>query len=159
TAANRLTHEILEGLSAHDLRAAYTNAIVAFPLGIIHGVDHLFTGKVERIDIELLRILLDKEIIPVVSPLGFDGEGNTYRISSDSAAVALATTLKANKLIFITTTDGLIYQGQLIRQMLAHDLDKALSSHGSDFASEIVSKAVHAAAACQAGVPRVHIIN
>src|SRR5712672_1071252 len=36
-AANRLTHEILQGLSAHDLRAACTNAIVAHPLGIIHG--------------------------------------------------------------------------------------------------------------------------
>src|SRR5579862_7527464 len=54
-AANRLTHEILEGLSANDLRAAYTNAIVAHPLGIIQGVDHLFTGKVERVDTELLQ--------------------------------------------------------------------------------------------------------
>ena len=39
TAANRLTHEILEGLSANDLRAASTNAIIAHPVGIIHGVD------------------------------------------------------------------------------------------------------------------------
>ena len=46
TAANRLTHEILEGLSANDLRAASTNAIIAHPMGIIQGVDHLFTGKV-----------------------------------------------------------------------------------------------------------------
>src|SRR5882672_12363762 len=50
TAANRLTHEILEGLSANDLRAACTNAIIAHPMGIIQGVDHLFTGKVERVD-------------------------------------------------------------------------------------------------------------
>src|SRR4030095_12960594 len=51
------------------------------------------------------------------------------------------------------------YQGQLIRQMLAQELDKALAGHKSDFSPEIVSKAAHAAAACQAGVPRVHIIN
>src|SRR5512136_2914291 len=44
TAANRLTHEILEGLSANDLRAACSNAVVAHPMGIIQGVDHLFTG-------------------------------------------------------------------------------------------------------------------
>src|SRR4030095_4973381 len=43
TAANRLTHEILEGLSANDLRAASTNAIIAHPMGILPGVDHLFT--------------------------------------------------------------------------------------------------------------------
>ncbi len=48
TAANRLTHEILEGLSANDLRAACTNAVIAHPMGILHGVDHLMTGKVER---------------------------------------------------------------------------------------------------------------
>src|ERR1700691_1722467 len=59
-AANRLTHEILQGLSANDLRAACTNAIVAHPLGIIHGVDQLFTGKIERLDVELLQTLLNQ---------------------------------------------------------------------------------------------------
>jgi amino-acid N-acetyltransferase len=39
TAANRLTHEILEGLSANDLRAAYANVILAHPVGILQGVD------------------------------------------------------------------------------------------------------------------------
>ena len=75
TAANRLTHEILEGLSANDLRAACTNTVIAHPLGIIHGVDHLFTGKVERIDVDMCRQLLDNGIIPVLPPLGFDGDG------------------------------------------------------------------------------------
>src|SRR6266567_7693250 len=69
TAANRLTHEILEGLSASDLRAACTNAITAHPMGILHGVDHLFTGRVERIDVELLQTLLNRGIVPVVPPL------------------------------------------------------------------------------------------
>ena len=86
TAANRLTHEMLEGLSAYDLRAACTNAIVAHPLGILHGVDHLFTGKVERVDVELCQKLLDNGIIPVLPPLGFDGDGKTYRVNSDSIA-------------------------------------------------------------------------
>src|SRR5271165_6578236 len=67
-AANRLTHEILQGLSANDLRAACTNAIVAHPLGIIHGVDHLFTGKVERVDTELVQTLLNQGIVPVIAP-------------------------------------------------------------------------------------------
>src|SRR6476660_3096778 len=70
TAANRLTHEILEGLSATDLRAAQTNVITAHPLGIIQGVDHLFTGKVERVDVELLQSLLGNGVVPVIPPLG-----------------------------------------------------------------------------------------
>jgi amino-acid N-acetyltransferase len=157
TAANRLTHEILEGLSANDLRAASCNAIIAHPMGIIQGIDHLFTGRVERIDVELLQTLLTQGIVPVIPPLGFDGDGKTYRVNSDAVAVAVADALKAIKLIFITTHDGLIVQGQLIRQMLVADLNALLAKPG--FPAEMLSKARNAAAACTAGVQRVHIIN
>jgi amino-acid N-acetyltransferase len=159
TAANRLTHEILEGLAANDLRAVSTNGIVAHPLGILQGVDHLFTGKVERVDVELFTSLLGQGILPVVPPLGFDGDGKTYRVNSDHVAVAVADALKATKVIFITTADGLIHQGQLIRQMLASDLDHILAQRKQEFVPEMLSKAVHAVAACKAGIPRVHIIN
>jgi amino-acid N-acetyltransferase len=157
--ANRLTHEILQGLSANDLRAASTNAIIAHPLGIIHGVDQLFTGKVERVDIELLQTLLNQGIVPVVPPLGFDGDGKTYRVNSDSVAVAAAEALKAAKLIFITSGDGLRYNDELIRHMRVVDLQKLVQSAPSGFLPEMVSKARHAAAACAAGVHRVHIVN
>jgi amino-acid N-acetyltransferase len=158
-AANRLTHEILEGLSANDLRAACPNAIIAHPTGIIQGIDHLFTGKVERVDTELLQTLLNQGIIPVVPPLGFDGDGKTYRVNSDSVAVSVADALKATKLIFITAQDGLRYNDQLIRQMLVADLQKLLQQNSAGFLPEIISKAQHAATACMAGVQRVHIIN
>jgi len=159
TAANRLTHEILEGLSANDLRAACTNAIIAHPLGIIQGVDHLLTGKVERVDTELLQTLLAQGIIPVVPPLGFDGDGKTYRVNSDSVALSVAEALKATKLIFITTQEGLVYQGKLIRQMIVAQLDSLLAKHKNEFAPESFSKAQHASAACKANVQRVHIIS
>ena len=159
TAANRLTHEILEGLSANDLRAACTNAIIAHPLGIIQGIDHLHTGKVERVDVELLQTLLAQGIVPVVPPLGFDGDGKTYRVNSDGVALAVAEALKAIKLIFITTQDGIVHQGHLIRQMLVAQLDLLLTKQKNDFAPEALSKALHASAACRAGVQRVHVIN
>jgi len=159
TAANRLTHEILEGLSANDLRAACTNAIIAHPMGIIQGVDHLFTGKVERVDVKLLEALLAEGVIPVIPPLGFDGDGKTYRVNSDGVAVAAAEALKAIKLIFVTTHEGLLRQGQLIRQMLMADLETLVTQSKSEFLPEMVSKAQHAVAACRAGVQRVHIIS
>ena len=159
TAANRLTHEILEGLSANDLRAASTNVIIAHPMGIIQGVDHLFTGKVERVDVELLQSLLAQGVVPVIPPLGFDGDGRTYRVNSDGVAVAVAEALKAIKLIFITPQDGILVQGRLIRQMLVADLESVLALQKNDIAPEQLSKALHAVAACKAGVPRVHIIN
>jgi amino-acid N-acetyltransferase len=159
TAANRLTHEILEGLSANDLRATSTNAIIAHPMGIIQGVDHLFTGKVERVDVEMLQSLLTQGVVPVIPPLGFDGDGKTYRVNSDGVALAVADALKAIKLIFITSQDGLIYNSKLIRQMLVAELEKLLQQNSAGFAPDILSKAQHAAFACKAGVPRVHIIN
>src|ERR1051326_375347 len=159
TAANRLTHEILEGLSANDLRAACANALIAHPLGILHGVDHLLTGKVERVDIELCQKLLDNGIIPVLPPLGFDGDGKTYRVNSDSVAVAVAEALKAAKLMFITTQDGIFVGDHVIRQMPVADLKSVLAMQKSDIQPTMVSKAIHAAAACKAGVPRVHVIN
>ncbi len=158
-AANRLTHEILEGLATQDLRAACPNAVVAHPLGILQGVDHLFTGKVERVDVGLLQALLQDDILPVVPPLGFDGEGRTYRVNSDAVAVALAVALQAIKILFVTPYDGLVRQGRLVRQILASDLERALEAHRDEFSPACLSKAQHAAAACKAGIPRVHVIN
>ena len=158
-AANRLTHEILEGLSAHDLRAASANGVIAHPMGIIGGTDQLFTGKVERIDVEFFQALLAQGVTPVVPPLGFDGEGKTYRVNSDHMAVALAEALKAVKVIFITTADGLFYQGQFVRQILASDLEQILGSKKHEIVPEMLSKAIHAVSATKAGIPRVHVIN
>jgi len=159
TAANRLTHEILEGLSANDLRAVCTNAVIAHPLGILHGVDHLFTGKVERVDVEMIQKLLDNSIIPILAPLGFDGDGKTYRVNSDSIAVAAAEALKATKLMFITNQDGIRVGQRVIRQMPVADLESVLAMQKSEVQPEMLSKAIHAVAACKAGVPRVHVIN
>jgi amino-acid N-acetyltransferase len=159
SAATRLTHEILEGLSANDLRAACPNVIIAHPLGIIQGVDHLFTGKVERVDSELLQLLLNQGVVPVIPPLGFDGEGKTYRVNSDGVALAVAEQLKAIKLIFVTSQDGVLHHGQLIRQMLVAELGKLVQQDGAGFQPEMLSKAQHAIAACNVGVPRVHVIN
>jgi amino-acid N-acetyltransferase len=159
TAANRLTHEILEGLASHDLRAASTNVVTAHPVGVLQGVDHLFTGKVERIDVDLLRALLVQGAVPIIPPLGFDGDGKTYRVNSDSLAVAVGAQLKAVKLVFVTAQPGLLHRGQLIRQMMVEELQQLLQQEAAGFAPEMVSKALHAVRACQAGIPRVHVID
>ena len=159
TAANRLTHEILEGLSANDLRGATTNAVTAHPAGIISGVDRQFTGRVERVDVELLQALLNQGIVPVVPPLGFDGDGRTYRVNSDAMAVAVASQLKAVKLIFVTAQPGLLFRGELVRQMMVGELGALLQQDAAGFTGDMLSKAQHAVRGCQAGIPRVHVID
>jgi amino-acid N-acetyltransferase len=157
TAANRLTHEILEGLSTNDLRAATPNAVIVSPLGILQGVDHLFTGKVERVDTEMLQTLLAAGITPVIPPLGFDGDGKTYRVTSDTIALAIGTALKAAKILFITTSDGLFHQGKLLKQILAADLRALIEK--KELSPEDTARARAAATACLQGIPRVHLIN
>jgi len=158
-AANRVTHEILEGLSATDLRGGCTNAVVAHPAGILQGVDHQHTGKVDRIDVELLRALMEHDVIPVIPPLGIDGEGNTYRLNSDAVAVEVAQALHAVKLIFLANAEGITVGGELLRQLTVEEADAALKSHRTDIPSTVVSKLIQAVRAARNGVPRVHIID
>ena len=120
------------------MRAATTNALHARPAGIIKGVDMEFTGRVERVDVELLQTLLGQGIVPVVPPLGFDGDGKTYRVNSDSAAVAVADAVKAIKLIYMTSDDGLVVKGELLRQVSVDELDGLLQRHRGDFAPESI---------------------
>jgi amino-acid N-acetyltransferase len=158
-AANQVTHEILEGLSLHNLRAAHTNAVEAVPLGILKGVDQQHTGKVHLTDVDMLRKLLDEGIIPVVPPLGFDGNGHTYRLNSDAVAVELARELGAVKLMFIAPRQGIVADGKLIGQLSVAALDNLLKSSTDKIPQDMLSKAAHALRACQNGVPRVHVIS
>lgn len=159
TVANRLTHEILEGLASNDLRAACTNAVIAHPAGILRGVDMQFTGRVERIDDTFLRTLLEQNIIPVVPPLGFDGEGRTYRVNSDAVALEIALSLHSIKLIYITARDGMERSGKLLRQVSVTEAEELLKKHHNEFDPGMVSKLEHGWKASRGGVERVHIIN
>jgi amino-acid N-acetyltransferase len=158
-AANRVTHEILEGLSINDLRGAYSNAIVAHPAGILHGVDYQFTGRVERVDTELLEALLQRDVLPVIPPLGLDGEGHTYRLNSDAVAVAVAQALRASKLIYLTTHRGVHQGDELLRQLSVDEAEVILRDHRGEIPAGEISKLEQAVRAASGGVPRVHIVD
>ena len=163
TAANRVTHEILEGLSATDLSGACGNALVAHPAGILQGIDYQFTGRVERVDIQLLKALLERDIVPVIPPLGCDGEGNTYRLNSDAVAVEVARALGAVKLIYLTAAAGILLQSpsgeELLRQLTVDEAEAVLKKQRGDLVGASFSKLNQAVRAAQGGVPRVHIID
>jgi len=159
TAANRVSHEILEGLSAIDLRGACGNALVAHPAGILQGVDYQWTGRVERVDTGLLQALLEHDVVPVIPPLGCDGEGHTYRLNSDAVAVEVARTLRAVKLIYLTTAEGVRRDDELLRQLSVEEAEVVLKKHRADVPPVLVSKLEHAVRAARDAVPRVHIID
>jgi amino-acid N-acetyltransferase len=157
--AIRLTNEIMEGLTQVDLRAAYANCIIAHPVGIIGGIDYQFSGKVEKVDTRCLDLFLREQIVPVIPPLGFDGEGRTFRVNSDLVALEVASALHAAKLIFLSTHDGLVLDGQRIGQLVAAEVEEVLKKQRNQLAPNLASKLEHAAEACQYGIPRVHLLN
>jgi amino-acid N-acetyltransferase len=157
--AIRLTNEIMQGLTQVDLRAAYANCVIAHPVGILHGVDYQYSGKIERVDVKILELFLDQEIVPVIPPLGFDGEGRTFRVNSDLVAMEIAEALHAAKIIFLSPFDGLVLDGQRIGHLVAPELEELLKKQKSNLPKSLYSKLEHAAQACQYGIPRVHLLN
>lgn len=158
-AAIRLTNEIMEGLSAVDLRAAYLNAIIAHPAGILGGTDFQFTGKVERVDTKALKLLLEEGIVPVIPPLGFDGEGRTYRVNSDGIAVEVAEALQAAKIIFLSPSEMFPKAGWLPRLLPVLEVEDLLRKHRADCPVGLQSKLECAARACRQGVLRAHLLD
>jgi amino-acid N-acetyltransferase len=167
TAANRVSHDLLEGLSANDLRGAVSNCLVAHPAGILHGVDFQKSGRVERVDTAMLHALMQHEIVPVIPPIGCDGEGNSYRLNSDAVAVEVARALQAVKLIYLTTFEGVRVraqvedgpQAELLRQLSVEEAETILNKHRADVPLPLLSKLEHAVRAARGGVQRVHIID
>ncbi|HEX8719733.1 MAG TPA: acetylglutamate kinase [Pyrinomonadaceae bacterium] len=70
-------------------------------------VDFGHVGDVLEIDDRLLRVLLDHEYLPVVSPLGADGEGRVFNINADTIAAEIAVRLEAEKLVMLSDVDGI----------------------------------------------------
>ncbi|ADY11967.1 acetylglutamate kinase [Sphaerochaeta globosa] len=72
------------------------------------GRDLGFVGQIDKVDTSLLDTLLANNFVPVVSPVGVDGMGNTYNINADYAASAVAGALSAQKLMFLTDVEGIL---------------------------------------------------
>lgn len=158
-ASNRIAHELLEAFSEADQRAMVSNAVIAHPAGIVSGRDLGHTGRVERVDVEFLQTALDHGIIPIMPPLGFDGEGRTFRVNSDGVALAVARALKAAKLIFLGSSNGVSMAGKLSAQFSIAEAEAYLKKHRATESAETVSKLEHAVEACQNGVNRAHLVD
>ena len=158
-ASSRVTHLVIEGLTQNGLKAALTNAVRAVPLGIIKGVDHQFTGRVDRVDKEFLTQLIESQVVPVVNPIGFDRDGRPLRINSDLLAAELAEALHATKIIYLTPHEGLELNGKLLHQIAASALRAVLDSKPESINEPMRSTAAHAVKAVETGTPRIHLLD
>lgn len=158
-AASRVTHEIMEGLTAVDLRAASSNAIIAHPAGILGGVDQINTGRVERVDTQALHLFLNEGIVPVLPPMGFDGEGRTYRVNAESVAVEVAEAMRATKVLFFGSHPPLTLAGELIKQLAVPEAEDLIKKKKFAEQKTAGAKLEFAVRACKMGIQRVHLLD
>ncbi|MCB1206427.1 MAG: amino-acid N-acetyltransferase [Verrucomicrobiae bacterium] len=157
-AISRLSNAVMQSLTTVKIKAATANAIHAHPAGIIKGIDHGFTGTVEKIDAGVLQSFLDQDILPVVPPVGFDADGQTLRVNSDAVAREVATALGASKILFVTLCDPRDETGGREKQWTAEDALAFIESNPS-LPPGMISKLRQASRATRDGVPRVHLIG
>ena len=67
-----------------------------------------FVGKPKRVDAKLLKEIIKEDFIPVIVPMGLDENGISYNINADTAAGAIATTIKSRRLMLLTDIDGVL---------------------------------------------------
>ena len=158
-AATNILNEVMQGLTSADLRAVYANAIVAHPAGILGGVDFLHTGRVERVDTKSLHLFLNEGITPVIPPMGFDGEGRTFRVNSDGIALEVAEAMHAMKIIYLSAGNGLVVNGEIVKQLSIAEAEDIVKKRRLPLATGTYSKLDNAARACRLGIPRVHLLD
>ena len=158
-ASSRVAHLILEGLTGSSLKAAITNAVRVVPVGILKGIDQQLTGKVDRIDRDLLTMLIERQVVPLISPVAFGPDGKSLRVNSDLLAAETAQALQATKIIYLAPTPGLEIEGNVRHEISVEALRTLLSEHPEQIAETSRSKATHAVRAIESGTARVHVVD
>ena len=121
-------------------------------------IDIGHVGEVESIDPALVALLDSAEFIPVVAPVGVGEDGTTYNINADVVAGKLAITLKAEKLMLLTNTTGVLdQQGNLLTGLSAAKV-KGLIADGT-ISGGMLPKVNCALDAVASGVKTAHIID
>lgn len=121
-------------------------------------VDYGHVGEVESINPALVETLESQSFIPVVAPVASDAQRQTFNINADSVAGALASTLKAEKLILMTNTKGVLNKtGELLTGLDADQID-ALKRDGT-IQGGMMPKVDCALNAVRHGVKTSHIID
>jgi acetylglutamate kinase len=115
-------------------------------------------GDIVSIDPSVVKALQDDQFIPVISPIGFGQENESYNINADVVAGKLAIVLKAEKLVLLTNTPGVLNKsGKLLTDLTAREIDELFAD--GTISGGMLPKISGALDAAKSGVNSVHIID
>lgn len=110
--AGKVNKSVVQLIQNHDIGAVGITGKDGKTLKVkkkeVEGADIGYVGEITSVDTKLIESLLDNDFVPVIAPIGTDGEGKTYNINADYAASAIAGALNAEKLIFLTDVEGVL---------------------------------------------------
>ncbi len=117
-----------------------------------------FVGEVVKVNVDLINSLIEKNFIPVIAPVGVGEEGEAYNINADIAASEIAKSLKAQKLIFLTDTEGVKdKEGKVIATLTKNHALRLIEE--KVIREGMIPKVRSAIRALEGGVKKVHIID
>ena len=115
-------------------------------------------GDIVSVDPSVVKALQDDAFIPVISPIGFGENNESYNINADVVAAKLATVLKAEKLMMLTNISGVLDKdGQLLTDLTARRIDELFAD--GTISGGMLPKIAGALDAAKSGVNSVHIID
>jgi len=121
-------------------------------------IDLGHVGEVDQIDVSVIDLLLQRDIIPVIAPIGVGKDGLSYNINADLVAGSIAEALNAEKLILLTNTEGMLdNNGELVTGLNSTTVTKLIDDgtiHGG-----MLPKIRCALSAVEYGVAGCHIID
>ena len=121
-------------------------------------IDIGHVGEVSAINTDVLDMLRNSDFIPVIAPIGVDDEGNSYNINADLVAGKVAEILRAEKLVLLTNTAGLLdKEGHLLTGLSTNQVDELIAD-GTIYGG-MLPKIACALDAVKGGVKRAHIID
>jgi acetylglutamate kinase len=121
-------------------------------------IDIGLVGEIERIDAELISLLDSRDFIPVIAPIGVGAQGEAYNINADLVAGKLAETLRAEKLVLMTNTAGVLDKnGKLLTGLTASEIDRLFAD--GTLSGGMLPKMGSALEAVKNGVKTSHIID
>jgi amino-acid N-acetyltransferase len=135
------------------------NFVVARPVGVVDGVDMMFTGEVRKIRADAIRRCLDDEDVVLVPPLGYSPTGEIFNLTLEDVAAQTAIALKADKLLFLMDEPGIVTtEGEVRNELTVSEADHLLGEPAA-MRGDGALYLPFATRACRGGVSRVHMVS